>query len=699
MRAFSLLFFVFFSFIAGAQHFCYTTEAQNQWFEKHPEKKAEFERLQALAIEKNKLTATLPSSSLAAKSAAAGPIYTVPVVFHILHTGGSENISDAQVQDAVNILTRDFNKLNADTSNVVNAFKNIIGNTRFEFKLASIDPNGNCTNGIIRHWDAKTDWTGDFADYLYTWPPHKYMNVYVVRTMGNGAAGYTFLPGSGIPSNADAIVILNGYVGSIGTGNVGLSRALTHEVGHWFSLPHTWGGSNQPGVACGDDGINDTPITKGFTFCNLNGSAVCNAGIQENVQNYMDYAYCQKMFTQGQSLAMQACINGVTNARNNLSSPSNLLATGITNPLTNCVPMVDITASPAFSVCSGKTLSFLSFTFNANPTSIVWSANNGALVSSPNATSTSINFLNPGSSTVVCTVSNAFGMNSKSLVILAKNGVAEVASLYSQSFENTGLPANWTTQGINASNHTWQIYNGTGSHGNQCVFVPAEDLPANAIQLLEGPSYDFKNNPGALYTFKYAYAKHNPANNDVFKVQASKNCGGSWSDVWIPSSSTMAGNSAGINSNLFVPYNEWVLYDLTQHPNFFPFINEDNVRIRFYFKEDENGAGFGNRLYLDEINFTTPTGINEVTKALALQVYPNPSNGASTLAFTLSDASQIKLSVYTVGGLTLYQSGEMTYRSGEHQILLNEKGEWVPGIYFVCLEYNGTKLMKKLVVE
>ena len=290
-------------------------------------------------------------------------------------------------------------------------------------------------------------------------------------------------------------------------------------------------------------------------------------------------------------------------------------------------------------------------------------------------------------------------MNSKSLVILAKNGVAEVASLYSQSFENTGLPANWTTQGINASNHTWQIYNGTGSHGNPCVFVPAEDLPANAIQLLEGPSYDFKNNPGALYTFKYAYAKHNPANNDVFKVQASKNCGGSWSDVWIPSSSTMAGNSAGINSNLFVPYNEWVLYDLTQHPNFFPFINEDNVRIRFYFKEDENGAGFGNRLYLDEINFTTPTGINEVTKALALQVYPNPSNGASTLAFTLSDASQIKLSVYTVGGLTLYQSGEMTYRSGEHQLLLNEKGEWCPGIYFVCLEYNGTKLMKKLVVE
>ena len=52
-----------------------------------------------------------------------GVIYTIPVVFHILHNNGSENISDAQVQDALNILNRDYRKLNADTSSIVAAFQ------------------------------------------------------------------------------------------------------------------------------------------------------------------------------------------------------------------------------------------------------------------------------------------------------------------------------------------------------------------------------------------------------------------------------------------------------------------------------------------------------------------------------------------------------------------------------------------------
>ncbi len=35
-------------------------------------------------------------------------IYKIPIVFHILHNGGVENISNEQVFDAVNILNRDY---------------------------------------------------------------------------------------------------------------------------------------------------------------------------------------------------------------------------------------------------------------------------------------------------------------------------------------------------------------------------------------------------------------------------------------------------------------------------------------------------------------------------------------------------------------------------------------------------------------
>ena len=74
------------------------------------------------------------------------------------------------------------------------------------------------------------------------------------------------------------------YVGSIGTSSSTGARTLTHEIGHCFNLAHVWGSTNQPGVACGDDLVTDTPETMGHTSCDLS-SSVCNPPLIENVQN------------------------------------------------------------------------------------------------------------------------------------------------------------------------------------------------------------------------------------------------------------------------------------------------------------------------------------------------------------------------------------------------------------------------------
>ena len=71
-------------------------------------------------------------------------IYIIPVVIHIIHDGGTENISEAQVQSQIQILNEDFGKLpgtNGDGNGV---------DTEVRFCLAKKDPNGNCTNGIVR---------------------------------------------------------------------------------------------------------------------------------------------------------------------------------------------------------------------------------------------------------------------------------------------------------------------------------------------------------------------------------------------------------------------------------------------------------------------------------------------------------------------------------------------------------------------
>ena len=104
----------------------------------------------------------------------------------------------------------------------------------------------------------------------------------------------------------DGIVIQHNYTGSIGTSNAYRSRTLTHEVGHWLNLRHPWGNSNNPGLAenCDeDDLVDDTPNTMGWTSCVLEGTT---CGSLDNVQNYMDYSYCGRMFTLGQKDRMRA---------------------------------------------------------------------------------------------------------------------------------------------------------------------------------------------------------------------------------------------------------------------------------------------------------------------------------------------------------------------------------------------------------
>ncbi|WP_052695142.1 M43 family zinc metalloprotease [Hymenobacter sp. AT01-02] len=202
----------------------------------------------------------------------AQPDVTVPVVVHVIHTGGTDDISDAQVANAIQLLNLDFSKTNPDTADVLTDFQPIYANVGFRFRLATRDPTGSCTTGITRTYSTLTNVGDNTVKNLIRWDPNRYLNIWVVST-ANGAGGYAFLP---CPSaTLDGIVIRSAQFGSIGRscGSNFCFRSLTHEVGHYFGLRHTWGGSNTPGLASNcsiDDGIADTPNTIGSNLdCNL----------------------------------------------------------------------------------------------------------------------------------------------------------------------------------------------------------------------------------------------------------------------------------------------------------------------------------------------------------------------------------------------------------------------------------------------
>jgi PKD repeat protein len=235
---------------------CAHSEMQQKIWEENPQFKLDYEKLLASAK-----TIEYVNGKKRTK-------FIIPIVFHILHEYGEENITDAQVKNQVDILNRDFNKLNADTADVDPAFKNLIANCNFEFRLATKDPQGNCTNGINHIYTHLTNSASD-ASKLNQWNRSQYLNVWVTKSIGrSGVAGYAYFPNGALGANfyADGVIIINDYIGNIGTGTEYRSRALTHEIGHYFGLPHVWG-SGEVEAGCGDDYVEDTPVTKGYKSC------------------------------------------------------------------------------------------------------------------------------------------------------------------------------------------------------------------------------------------------------------------------------------------------------------------------------------------------------------------------------------------------------------------------------------------------
>ena len=355
--------------------------------------------------ELEKFTAEFIQNNQNIASRAADYDYIIPVVFHILHQDGPENITNKEVHDAMRILNEDFKLENADQANTVQAFKGIMGDARIEFRLARKDPNGNPTTGIDRINTPLTENAGENSK-LNVWPRDTYMNIWIVKSIASGAAGYTFLPSGAhrMPAR-DGIILLYNYFSSIRTGNSRRSRALTHEVGHWLNLPHPWGGTNNPGVSqnCSDDdGVGDTPNTEGWTSCNLNGTT---CGSLDNVQNHMDYSYCSTMFTKGQVARMQAAVNSRIANRDDLVSKTNNEKAGVLD-----LDEVAIESDKRV-VCTGTEIAFKDATIYGGTT---WNWKfEGGTPSTSTSKNPVIKYNKMGSYKVTLTVSNGVDTKTK----------------------------------------------------------------------------------------------------------------------------------------------------------------------------------------------------------------------------------------------------------------------------------------------
>lgn len=291
--------------------------------------------------ERNKLETFIAnySSTSVTKSNAS---ITIPVVFHVNDPTNPQKVTMAQIQSALDILNEDFTATNSDISSIRPEFQNMIADMDINFCLATKDPNGQSTTGITYHQNnyngREPNGYGAAVKGVSYWPGDKYLNIWIVNYVEDDGSlynsGWAFLPDNWIANNElDGIVYNHRYLGYTGSSDVSgptswqaeMARVLTHEVGHYLNLYHTFENyCSSPG-----DYVDDTPYVyyHGSNNCEQLGTFCQGTSVVQD-QNYMDYTPCPSMFTEGQKTRIHAALNSSVAGRSNLWTNANLVATG-----------------------------------------------------------------------------------------------------------------------------------------------------------------------------------------------------------------------------------------------------------------------------------------------------------------------------------------------------------------------------------
>lgn len=335
-KLFLLAVIVFFQMNTSAQRTCGQAILMQYLEEKHPGSlelmQQERERIKQSASNQ------LKSHSILYKTTAAA---FIPVVFHIVidsaqfkQLKGIPGI-EQRINSQMKVINDDFNGNNPDKVKVPSVWSSLFANVGIEFGLARIAPSGAVTPGyeirIVPNGTSFNVYDGaklakfSASGGLDAWDNTKYLNIWIgnLREGSSNILGVTVPPATPPYTIPEYGIALNSYAFGVRSGpgetyitNIDKGRTLTHELGHYFKLVHTWGDDLGlcPGTGGKDDDISDTPEEADATFgdptfprfdaCTPTGNGIM-------FMNYMDYTNDSSMymFTAEQSAMMNVEIN------------------------------------------------------------------------------------------------------------------------------------------------------------------------------------------------------------------------------------------------------------------------------------------------------------------------------------------------------------------------------------------------------
>ncbi|MCE3259317.1 MAG: domain containing protein [Bacteroidetes bacterium] len=623
------------------------------------------------------------------KKAIASAVKTIPVVVHVIHIGGSENISDAQINSQITVLNQDYRKMTG-----TNGFGNGV-DTEVEFCLAKKDPNGKCTNGIIRINSPLSNhqtFQRSLLTQLSNWDNKRYLNIYVVRNINNGGgiAGYSSFPGG--PDNEDGIVVRHIYFGKIGTAAASLGRTTTHEVGHWLGLYHTFNSGCGVDTCADGDYVCDTPPAAAPNYgCPTAANTCTNDNLPDQVKNYMDYSNdaCKNMFSNGQKTRIQATL---TMIRDTIWQPWNLDSTGCDSGFVNgnCLVIPNF-ACLTRTICVGNNVTFYNTSQNS-PTSYQWKFPGGSPSVSTLANPT-ITYTNVGVFPVTLIAANANGTDSlmQKYFITVINPPVGQALPYFEGFESTTFPSNGMIIDNPDNGITWVKDSVAAAfQGTACAkinnLINTNYGQSDALLL---PRFDFTTITGTPYlSFKWAYAKSDPSYSDEMIVLVSKDCGVVWSTVFYTSGSSMTTAVTQTTPYVPGPGTVWKSANI----NLGLYSSYQNVQIKIV-----NVTDGGNNLYVDNINLgIPPAGMNEFAFLENVSVFPNPVSEEMTVIHNLTAGKNLSVELMDLTGRLLYQTHHLTENS-RNKVFVPQGLQH--GTYLLRLSIDGKVKFSKIILN
>jgi hypothetical protein len=705
---------IFSASVANAQHDhnrCLTDIIYQQQLKDDPsalQRAAEFERQYQEEVQKYATTQRKSEQKL-----------IVPVVFHIFHNNGVENISKAQIQNQIDSMNMRFNDVELFRLRPI--FWGVAATCEIEFRLASIDPWGNCTDGIVRIYDPETENGTNNIKYKSAWPTDKYLNIWVVREINSTTSslgttlGYAQFPWFGVAAT-DGIVIRDDNVGSIGTGanpRVGVQqwgRTLIHEAGHWLGLYHPFQDS-----CSGGDFVEDTPPVASANFgCNYSRNSCPQDDLPDMIENYMDYADgpCMSVFTIQQKIRMHTSLK---NWRPKLISNSNLVATGTADPYTpgNCGPVASF-YSLNRDVCPDGTVSFINDTYNteAAGVSYLWEFPGGTPATAATLTPPAIKYTEPGLHDVRLITSKTVGGTVYTDTLIREeyvrvfNSTGEYGAGYTEGFEHSVFPVNgWSTRSTSAQNFKRRGIEAGSIEGNFALYVENTPGEVGASFFLESPSFDISMVSDPYISFYYAFAQRRQGTSgtaDGLIVSASSDCGKTWRPLYtsqpatFPTNGTIGGASPYVTVS-FIPSGpeQWKSINAAITGTIIPAAQRNNVRFRFEFR-----SRGGNNFYIDQINIGFPANIKEHFSSEAnFNVYPNPSSGNAKVELNLIRESEVRIDVLDMFGRQVSVLADKSLTEGSHSFDFSSEGKNLSnGMYIVRMTVDGDTYSRKLLI-